>query len=190
MAPEPLGAGTVGRDALVGADLFAAELEKLRFVRVLERDVQAVEAMGRSAALWWAWKFQPACGRKSPRRIGTASPPTTVQTPSPSTTNRKACWVCRCSGASSPGIRYWIAAQSVGVAKGRPRSEGLARAIARRSPPRPTGTSCPACSVRATRFRHRQRCGVADDRGRPASGHRSRSRAGPATPPRTRGTAP
>ncbi len=74
------------------------------------------QAMGESLTLWWPCQFQPACGRKSPRRIAMGSPFTTVQTPSPSTTNRKAFCVCRCSGAVSRGSRYWIAAHRVGVA--------------------------------------------------------------------------
>ena len=125
----------------------------------------SIQAIGASVALWWACQFQPAWGRKSPRRIATGSPPTTVQTPSPSSTNRKACWVCRCSGAFSPGIRYWIAAHSVGVANGRPARPGLASAIARRSPPRPTGTSSPARAASARSASQRQRCGTAFDLG-------------------------
>ena len=119
----------------------------------------SIHAIGWSVALWWACQFQPACGRKSPRRMGTGSRPTTVQTPSPSTTKRKACWVCRCSGASSPGMRYWMAAHRVGLTKGRPPSAGLASAIARRSPPRPTGTSSPARSASGRRSAQRHRCG-------------------------------
>ena len=34
----------------------------------------SIHAIGSAVALWWACQFQPACGRKSPRRIGTASP--------------------------------------------------------------------------------------------------------------------
>ena len=125
----------------------------------------SIQAIGSVVALWCACQFQPACGRKSPRRIATGSPSTTVQTPSPSSTKRKACCVCRCSGAFSPGIRYWIAAHSVGVANGRPARPGLASAIARRSPPRPTGTSSPARAASARRLSHRHRCGIAFDRG-------------------------
>ena len=131
----------------------------------------SIQAIGARVALWCACQFQPACGRKSPRRIATGSPPTTVQTPSPSSTKRNACWVCRCSGAFSPGSRYWIAAHSVGVANGRPPRPGFARAIARRSPPRPTGTSWPACAASARRLSQRHRYGSAFDRG--CSGIRS-----------------
>ena len=84
----------------------------------------SIQAIGRPAAFWWPWQFQPGVSRKSPRRIGTGSPSTTVHTPSPSTTNRKAFWVCRCSGATSAGARYWIAAHSVGVAYGLPPGPG------------------------------------------------------------------
>jgi hypothetical protein len=76
----------------------------------------SIQAIGVVAALWWACQFHPDWGRKSPRLIGIGSPSTTVHTPEPSTTKRKAFWVCRCSGASSPGMRYWIAAHRVGVA--------------------------------------------------------------------------
>ena len=48
--------------------------------------------------------------------IATGSPLTTVHTPSPSSTNRNADCVCRCSGALSRGARYWMAAHRVGVA--------------------------------------------------------------------------
>ena len=74
----------------------------------------SIQAIGLSVSLWWPWKFQPGVSRKSPRLIRTGSPFTTVQTPSPSTTKRKAFCECRCSGAVSFGPRYWIAAQSVG----------------------------------------------------------------------------
>ena len=57
---------------------------------------------------------QPGVSSKSPRRIATGSPSTTVQTPSPSTTKRNAVWVWRWTGAFSRGPRYWIAAQRVG----------------------------------------------------------------------------
>ncbi len=125
----------------------------------------SIQAMGAAVALWWACQFQPACGRKSPRRMATGSRPTTVHTPSPSTTKRKACWVWRCSGASSPGMRYWMAAHSVGVAKGLPPRAGLASAMARRSPPRPTGTRSPACSASPRSRSQRQRWGTARERG-------------------------
>ena len=125
----------------------------------------SIQAIGLSVALWWACQFQPAWGRKSPRRMATGSRPTTVQTPSPSTTKRNACWVCRCSGASSPGMRYWIAAHRVGEANGRPPRDGLASAIARRSPPRPTGTSRPASSASGSRASQRHTCGDALDCG-------------------------
>ena len=58
-----------------------------------------------------------------------------------------------------------MAAHSVGVAYGLPPSDGLARAMARRSPPRPTGTRWPAWSASSSRFFHCHRCGVALDFG-------------------------
>ena len=88
----------------------------------------SIHAIGWSVSLWWPWKFHPGVSRRSPRRIATGSPLTTVQTPSPSTTNRKAFWLCRCSGAVSSPPRYWIAHHSVGVAYGRAREPGVRQA--------------------------------------------------------------
>ena len=171
----------------------AAELEELRLGDVLERDVEAVDPRHRLAR--WrcggrASSSRPAAGS----RRGASGPgrrPTTVQTPSPSTTKRNAFWVWRCSGASSPGIRYWIAAHSVGVANGRPPRPGLASAIARRSPPRPTGHEVAgAVGELAAALSQRHRCGDGPrSRGAPASGRRSRSTAGRAAPARSRGRA-
>src|ERR1700754_376534 len=99
----------------------------------------SIQAIGWSVALWWPWKPPPGVSRKSPRRIATGSPLTTVQTPSPSTTNRNAFWLCRCSGAVSCGPRYWMAHHSVGVAYAVPGRPGVTSAMARRSPPAPDG---------------------------------------------------
>ena len=155
MAPQSLRAGAVGGDPLGVGDLVAAELEELRLGDVLERDVEPVDPRHRLRGRIVVGVPVPACLRQEVaaphrHRIPDASgpvPPTTVQTPSPSTTKRNACWVCRCSGASSPGLRYWMAAHRVGVANGRPPRPGFARAMARRSPPRPTGTRRPACAA-------------------------------------------
>ncbi|SDO92157.1 hypothetical protein SAMN04487914_101146 [Arthrobacter sp. ok909] len=54
-----------------------------------------------------------------------------------------------------------MAAHSVGVAYGVPARPGFARAIARRSPPRPTGTRSPARAASGYRSLHRQTWGTA-----------------------------
>ena len=68
--------------------------------------------------------------------------------------------MCRCSGASSPGFRYWIAAHSVGVANGRAAEArvgqrdraALAAATDRHEVARPASAS-------GSRSAHRHRCG-------------------------------
>ena len=54
-----------------------------------------------------------------------------------------------------------MAHHSVGVAYAVPGSPGFARPIARRSPPRPTGTSSPLRSARSSSAFHRQTKGTA-----------------------------
>ena len=107
-------------------------------------------AIGASETFWCPWKCHPGVSSRSPRRMATGSPSTTVHAPSPSRTNRNADWVCRCSGAFSRGARYWMAAHSVGVAYGSPGRPGFPSPMARRSPPRPTGTSSALRAARGT----------------------------------------
>ena len=52
-------------------------------------------AIGLSETFWCPWKCQPGVSSRSPRRMATGSPSTTVHTPAPSRTNRKADCVCR-----------------------------------------------------------------------------------------------
>jgi hypothetical protein len=67
--------------------------------------------------------------------------------------------------ATSWGPRYWMAAHSVGVANGIPSSPGLATAMARRSPPLPTGTRSPARGASGYNSLHRHTRGRARDVG-------------------------
>ena len=59
------------------------------------------------------------------------------------------------------GPRYWTAAHSVGVANGAPPRPGFASAIARRSPPRPTGRAHRRCSASGSTSAQRHTCGRA-----------------------------
>src|SRR5204863_9806948 len=56
----------------------------------LFRSSPSSQAIGASVTFWWPWNAQPGVSRKSPRRIATGSPSTTVHTPSPSMTKRNA----------------------------------------------------------------------------------------------------
>ena len=69
--------------------------------------------------------------------------------------------VCRCAGALSRALRYWMPPHRVGVENGSPPSPGLASARTRRSPPRPTVTASPASAARATTVSHRHSHGTA-----------------------------
>ena len=142
--------------------------------------------IGASAMLWCSCQRHPAVSSRSPRRIATGSPSTTVQTPSPSSTKRNALCEWRCAGATSFGPRYCAAAHSVGVAYGSGLRPGLAYAMARRSPPRPTGTRSPARSASGSTSAHRHTCGQrVRTRRTSASGRHEPSRAASGCSPRS-----
>ena len=93
----------LGVDAI--ADLVRTELEEpgveCRTRSGMSRP--SSHTIGASATLWCSCHRHPAVSSRSPRRIATGSPSTTVQTPSPSSTNRNALCEWRCAGATPSG---------------------------------------------------------------------------------------
>jgi hypothetical protein len=66
--------------------------------------------IGSDELLPWSCQVMAGVMTKSPGSIVVFSPSTACGAPLPSRTKRRADWLCRCAGATSPGMTSWTPA--------------------------------------------------------------------------------